>query len=91
MYLWNETSPALLAGYRPNQAMRRGVYRGRTRLGGLGQTSTVSSPLLWIGGGLLALAGILYFGKKRAGGNRQVARLAARRALAAKELRELGA
>ncbi len=98
MYLWNRQSFSNLGayrgasglGYRPNQALQRG-YLTPIPLSGLGQTSSVSTPLLIGGIALLGLAGFLFFSKRRSPDRRRIARLAAQRAIATRELREAGA
>ncbi|MGH7247406.1 MAG: hypothetical protein ACREH9_04805 [Pseudomonadota bacterium] len=79
-----------------NQAVERGVYyppkyATHRVLHGMGQTSTVSTPLLLGGIGVAALAFLLWRKKSRggSGSTRRAARLGAQRALAARQLREL--
>lgn len=93
MYLFNRQSFSNLGGlgYRPNQALQRG-YLTPHALSGLGQTSSVSTPMLIGGVALLGLAGFLFFSKRRRSPDRRrIARLAAQRALATRELKEAGA
>jgi LPXTG-motif cell wall-anchored protein len=94
MYLWNRQSVSYLGGaglgYRPNQALQRG-YLTPVALGELGQTSSVNLPLLVGGVALLGVAGWLFFGRRRSPDKKRIARLAAQRAIAARELREAGA
>jgi hypothetical protein len=83
--------PAQLGYFRPNQAMNRGIYAERA----LGQEliSGVPNWLLLVGGGLLAAAALGFFGarRRRVSKERRIARLAAQRAIATRELREAGA
>jgi hypothetical protein len=89
--------PLHLNYYRPNQAINRGIYSK-----GLGDFTigsvTVSTPMLAAGVGLLAVAFLLK--KRKSGGgffggggstNKKIARLAASRALATRDLKELTA
>ncbi len=80
-----------LGYFRPNQAIERGVYRQRQ----LGQDfiSGIPNWMLLVGGGLLAATALGFFGARRRGASkeRRIARLAAQRAIATRELREAGA
>lgn len=68
MYLWGQRSPSNLGnlGFRPNQAVRRGNYGVQRVMQGLADDVSVSvDPTLLIAGiGVLALAGLLFAGKR---------------------------
>ncbi|MGH8135071.1 MAG: hypothetical protein ACRER4_01890, partial [Steroidobacteraceae bacterium] len=80
-----------LGYFRPNQAMERDLYATRA----LGQDfiSGIPNWILLAGGGLVAAAALGFFGARRRAGSkeRRIARLAAQRAIATRELREAGA
>lgn len=71
MYLWGQRSPSSLGnvGFRPNQAVRRGNYGVQRVMQGLADdVSVLVDPTILIAGvGVLALAGILFAGRKAAG------------------------
>jgi hypothetical protein len=53
--------PLMMAFYRPNQPMQRGIYANRTSLAGMGDGIDFTDPttLLVIGGGVLLVAAML--------------------------------
>lgn len=95
MYLWNKQSPSNLSGFRPNQAADR-VYAGWASpramgpLSGLGAFGDATDPTTWLVGAGALLGAWWLFSRKRGGGNgRRIARLAAQRALATRDLKAL--
>ncbi len=84
-----------LGYFRPNQAVNRNIYVPGSQWRGLGQDliSGIPNWMLLVGGGLLAATALGFFGARRRGASkeRRIARLAAQRAIATRELREAGA
>jgi hypothetical protein len=68
MYLWGQRSPSNLGnlGFRPNQAVQRSIYGVQRAMQGLADDVSVSvDPTMLIAGvGVLALAGLLFAGKR---------------------------
>ena len=71
MYLWGQRSPSNLGGlgFRPNQSVQRDIYgTARTMRGLADDISVAVDPTLLIAGGaVLALALVLFAGKKATG------------------------
>jgi hypothetical protein len=71
MYLWGQRSPSYLGhlGFRPNQSVQYGIYGTERTMRGLADDISVSADptLLIAGGAVLALALVLFAGKKATG------------------------